>query len=215
MLYSTKDVRTANDKPAFIPPGIHENIKMTDVKYSETIKGNEFLAFYFEDKHGNTLSHTEWPVRATRPVTAMSEDERKKFEATIAMQMSRIKQIIETFLPRGSYDDIEANSFKDYSEKLIKLLGNKYKDVLLRVKVVYDRNNWTALARDANRQFIEPMSISKEDSKIQILDTDKMERSPLTRADNNEASPFRPKNDEVSDLVTETISEKSGEELPF
>jgi len=50
MLYKvSKDLQVGGSGNSYISPGIHENISLTNVEYRVSEKGNEFLAFYFEN----------------------------------------------------------------------------------------------------------------------------------------------------------------------
>jgi hypothetical protein len=203
-LYSvSKDVKTATSEATFIPPGIQENLTMTKVEYGTTEKNNEFLAFYFKNEFGDTLSHTEWPFRLTRPFESMSPEEKEKVLSIIESQKSRIKQIVETFIPRGTYI-VEADSFKEFAEKTIELLGDSYKDEKVRVKVVLDYRNYTSLPNNPRYTFIEKMDVPKDQSKIRLLQNDKLVRTLPDKEDKIE-NPL-----EVSQTKSETSTD-----LPF
>lgn len=196
-----KETSTASDNATFIDVGIHDGIVMTEVKYSKTVNGNEFLAFYFVNNHGDKLSHTEWPVKLSMPLDSMSEVEREKMLGIIESQKSRVKQIIEVY--KGDFE-IEAGNFKEFAEKTIEFLGEAYKDKPVRVKVVYDYKGYTTLPNRSRYTFIEPMSVPKEDSKIRILTGDVI---------------IRPKKDNEQEDVLGTSGDNTPtdkkEDLPF
>lgn len=205
-----KSTVTATDNSTFIDAGIHEDIVMVDVRYATTVNGNEFLAFYFENKQGDKLSHTEWPVKLSRPLEAMSQEEKDKYLGIIESQKSRIKQIVEVFYSEEELEkrpyEIEANSFKEFAEKTITFLGKVYEDKPVRVKVLYDYKGYTALPNRSRFTFIEPMSVSKEDSKIRILSGDVIER-PKKDKDQLEDNP-------VESSAPKGTSDKD-DEMPF
>lgn len=178
MLYNTNNVVTPKALlPSFIPAGIHENISLVNVKVEESPKGYTFIAFEFKDDQSNTFTYTEWPKTSDRPYTAMSDDERAKFENKIQNQVSKITQVLETFVPKGTYTPIEVNSFIDFITKVKELLKDKMDNTKVRIKVVYDNKNYTTFPTFADEVFIESMSVSKENSKIRQLGKDRMTKS--------------------------------------
>lgn len=209
-----KNTLTATDNSSYIEAGIHEDIVMVDVKYSQTVNGNEFLAFYFENKHGDKLSHTEWPVKLSKPLESMSKEEKEKILGIVESQKSRIKQIVEVFftdeeLEKKPYE-IDPRTFEEFAKMTIAFLGNAYKDKLVRVKVVYDYKGYTSLPNRSRFTFIEPMTISKEESKIRILTGDVLER-PKKDTDPLEENPIETPND----VDRTTNKADSSDDLPF
>jgi hypothetical protein len=176
-LYSvTSNLEVTGNATSYISPGIHENIKMVNVEYDTTDKGNEYVAFYFEDERGDKLSHTEWPVKPTKPLDAMSDEEKKTFLALIDNQKRRVGQIVTCFVPKESYT-FNADSFKQFAENIIKILGTSFKTKTVRVKIVYNNKNYTTLPNYWRYTFIEPMSVSTAESRIRLLNIDKIERT--------------------------------------
>lgn len=171
----TKDleINSSINSTTYIDAGIHENIQLVDVVYGTTDNNNEFLAFYFENEHGDKLSHTEWPAVPIKPFDAMNSEERVAFLEKIDNQKRRIGQIVTTFISREQYD-FEVNSFKEYAENIIRLLKSSLRTKPVRVKVIYNKKNFTSLPNYWKYVFIEPMTVAKEDSKIRILSIDKM-----------------------------------------
>jgi hypothetical protein len=178
----TENVRTFT----FMEPGIHENVELTEVKYGISEKGNEYLAFYFKNDNNEQLSHTEW-----KP--SDSEQER------IVNQMRRVKHIVTKFVPESEYV-FNANSFKEFAENTIRILGNKNKGKKIRIKVTYSNTGFTDLPNYV--PFIESMDIPKEKSQLKISSIDKVTKdiSTSTTATNSK-NPF----------VTETKTS----DLPF
>ena len=127
-----------------------------------------FLEIIFE-KDGATLTQTEWkPTKFGN----MTEEDLQKKEDT---QFSRMMQILLCF-----YKDEElifnATSFADWAAEIADYLNKADKSKLLRVKIVYNNKGYTTLPTYAKYTFIEPMSVSKEDSAIVELGIDKFTR---------------------------------------
>jgi len=213
----TKDLRGSFDATPYLDAGIHENCKLDRVEYGKSDKGNEFVAFYFKNPSGSQVSKTEWPVRLPEPLTKLSPEayaadtssEKNMYESMIANQMARIKHICvdSGFVSEDSFT-FEVNTFEEFAKAIISLLGESYKDKLVRIKVIYDRNNFTSLPSYTRYVWIEPMTVSIEESKMRILSIDKMER---VHADNeaNTPNPF------ANSSTNANTPGTSKEDLPF
>lgn len=179
----------------YIPVGIQENVALKSAKVTTSPNGNLFLEITFE-KDGATLTQTEWkPTKFGN----MSDEDLQKKEDT---QFSRMMQILLCF-----YKDEElifnATSFEGWAEEVANYLNRADKSKLLRVKVVYNNKNYTTLPTYAKYTFIEPMSVSKEESSIIELGIDKFTRSVIA----DQESDKDPLN------VVEETSDENG--LPF
>ena len=152
----------------YIPAGIQENVALKSARVTTSPQGNMFLEIVFE-KDGATLTQTEWkPTKFGN----MTEEDLQKKEDT---QFSRMMQILLCF-----YKDEElifnATSFADWAAEITDYLNKADKSKLLRVKIVYNNKGYTTLPTYAKYTFIEPMSVSKEDSAIVELGIDKFTR---------------------------------------
>ena len=155
----------------YIPVGIQENVALKSARVTTSPNGNIFLEITFE-KDGATLTQTEWkPTKFGN----MSDEDLQKKEDT---QFSRMMQILLCF-----YKDEElifnATSFEGWAAEVSNYLNKADKSKLLRMKVVYNNKNYTTLPTYAKYTFIEPMSISKEESSIIELGIDKFTRSVI------------------------------------
>lgn len=152
----------------YIPAGIQENVALKSARVTTSPQGNMFLEIVFE-KDGATLTQTEWkPTKFGN----MTEEDLQKKEDT---QFSRMMQILLCF-----YKDEElifnATSFADWAAEIANYLNKADKSKLLRIKIVYNNKGYTTLPTYAKYTFIEPMSVSKEDSAIIELGIDKFTR---------------------------------------
>lgn len=180
----------------YIPAGIHENVALKGARVATSPNGNLFLEITLE-KDGATLPKTEW--KPTK-FGDMTDDAVQKKEDN---QFSRMMQILLCF-----YKDEElvfnSSTFEGWAEEVANYLNKADKSKLVRVKVVYDNKGYTTLPSYAKYTFIEPMTVSKEDSAIVELGIDNFTR------------PVVPDNEEVVDSlkVTETDNGDSND-LPF
>lgn len=195
-----KNINSEGSKLNYLDVGIHENVELTNVEYKQSDEGNEFMVFTFE-KEGKNVSLTEW-----RP----KDDDPKKLADKTTNQIKRVKHIVTKFVPEEQYE-FNANSFKDFCEKTISILGDKYKGKKVRIKVVYNYNNYTTLPNYV--PFIEQMEVKKEESKIEVLSIDKMVKDKADNEPKTTANPF-----ESAPATDDSVKEGSGEEtddLPF
>lgn len=182
-------------KSNYIEAGIHENIELKEVRYGVSDKGNEFIAFKFEDENGAVLTQTEWK--------ASGKTEEQTLSKTIN-QIKRLKQIALVFMTENEYV-INADSFKGFAEATIKLLGNKFVGKKVRIKAVYSDTGYVTLPNYSKFTFIEPMTTPKEKSLIKILSMDKTTRPEPTAAP-QVTNPFE---------VTAPTATPAVDDLPF
>ena len=180
----------------YIPAGIQENVALRSARVTTSPQGNLFLEIVFE-KDGATLIQTEW--KPTRFGNMTVEDVQKKEDN----QFSRMMQILLCF-----YKDEElifnSTTFEDWAKEISDYLNKADKTKLLRVKIVYNNKGYTTLPTYAKYTFIEPMTISKEDSTIVELGIDKFTRPVV--ADKEEI---------VDPINTTTETEEDPNGLPF
>lgn len=211
-----ESTKTAQNKSTWIQPGIHEDLKLVDVKYETTKNGNEYLAFYVENEHGDKVGNTEWPVKFSIPFEQMDAEKKKVFVDILENQKSKIKQIVEVFFTEEQLKAkpyiFQVNSFKEFAEKTIEFLGEAFKDQTIRLKVVFDKKGYTTFGQNAGHVFIENMSIAKEDSKIRIQPSDKMERPAVKDTEHNEQPPLELVEEST---VNTTAPAASTDDLPF
>ena len=202
----TEEIQQSTTKGRFMDPGIHENSELTRAEYNKSEK-SEYIAFYFENERKEQMCHTEWKIRMNKPVSEMEEGLIKWYTDKINEQVCRINKIVTTFIPTEEFRNTEADDFESFCKKTLEVLGGKYKNQKVRIKVIYDRRNYTALPSYTNYEWIEPMSIPSEESQIEILGRDKIVKD-------------FPKRIEGADPVKNEIEEKASENgngsgLPF
>lgn len=180
----------------YIPAGIQENVALRSARVTTSPQGNLFLEIVFE-KDGATLIQTEWKPTQFGNMTV--EDVQKKEDN----QFSRMMQILLCF-----YKDEElvfnSTTFEGWAKEISDYLNKADKTKLLRVKIVYNNKGYTTLPTYAKYTFIEPMTISKEDSTIVELGIDKFTRPVV--ADKEEV---------VDPINTTTETEEDPNGLPF
>lgn len=192
-LYNIDETNELIDKGgSFVDAGIKDNLELDRIESKESKNGNKFLAFYFKDLSGAEVPKTEWQPKGDDPAV---------LKGKINKQMTRIHHmLVASGILTSEELNIKAASFEDFGEQLVKIVGDKGKGIKIRAKVVYDDNNFTTLPNYTKYIWIEPMTVSREESKIRVLSIDKMERVQAD-ANNASANPFETDNKKVEETI--------------
>lgn len=159
------NTNTTDTKSSFIDVGIHENVEVELVRFGISENNNKFIAITYVDENGNKITKTEWEPKGEDATKTASKAE---------SQSRRLEQFLYTFISKDI--KITATSFSDLATKFVAALGSSYKGTKIRLKVVYDKKNWTSTPDYGKYVWIEPMTVPKDKSKIRIMDIDKMAR---------------------------------------
>lgn len=172
MIYSTElanQIETSDNKSKYLEAGIHEDVKLIGAKVDKSVNGNTFLEIKFE-KDGRDLTHTEWE---SSKMPNMTEEE---YQARGSRQVKRILQILGCFYPKEVLI-FTGSSYVEFINWVASLLNKANKEILLRVKVVYNKKGYTTLPSYCKFTFIEPMVLPEgEESKIAELNIDQFTR---------------------------------------
>lgn len=156
MIYSTdlaNQVTLTNNSnnTKYLEAGIHDNVKFTSVKTAVSPTGRNFIEFRFE-KDGKELVHTEWEPRER------AEDTEEQNQNKATNQVTRINRILRCFYPKEVLN-FTGSSYKEFTNWVVAMLNAANKDILLKVKVVYNRDGYTTLPSYVKFAAIEPMNI--------------------------------------------------------
>lgn len=166
-MYSTSTAVTNNNESnsSYMPVGINENVFLKSVEAKKSPNGHDFLEIIFEDSEGKTASMTEWKNEKSMWVKTDEDLQRRD-----NLQFGRIMQVINCYFPKI---EGEFNTFKEMIDwvqvTLSPMVATKK---ALRLKVVYDKNNYTQVSK--NGIFVEPMD--KEETEIKKFSRDSFER---------------------------------------
>lgn len=216
MLYSiTEDVQKKSSGRKYMEPGIHENVELVSVEYKQTDRGSELIAFNFVNSEDEQFAHTEWKTMPHKNIDTMSEKESDLYIRLVTSQLRKINKIATKFISEEAFRIVKGATFEEFCKNVVSAIGDANKGVKLRIKVIYDKRNFTALPSYTNYEWIELMTVPKEDSKIKILAKDKMEKDiprNLEGANN--------KKNEIEESILEIDSatkadEKNEDNLPF
>lgn len=207
MVFSTelaKEVKVVNNNSNYLEAGIHDNVKFVSARKAESPNGNKFIEFTFE-KDGKKLVHTEW-----EPTAIPGMEDNSQTKAT--NQVARIMRILQCFYPKNLLV-FTGDSYDSFVSWVVSMLESANKDILLKVKVVYNNKGYTTLPSYTKFAFIEPMVIpvgfyeeGKNDSMIrEITGIDQFTKTIVADKEKDELNPF----------ATEEKKEDSNSELPF
>ena len=164
-----------------LPAGINENVFLRDILF-EPLKpesNDNVIQFLFSDANGASFKHLEWPLDYDKLVNLAKGWNKPQTEAEkwakeqFTEQGQRVQHILSSFIPKDKCV-FKADSFEEFAEGIIKLLGNQHTDKPVRLKIVYKKNSqYTSFPKKAYKAFIQPMSEPNRlriDPKYDIVD---------------------------------------------
>lgn len=201
MIYSTELANQIQEsKNKYLEAGIHDNVKFVSARVDKSINGNIFIEFKFE-KDEQTMTHTEW--ESTKKPMESEED----FQNRANRQVKRILQILSCFYPKEALV-FTGSSFNEFANWVVNLLNAANKDILLRVKIVYNNKGYTTLPNYCKFTFIEPMNLPEgQVSKITELNIDVFVRPITADKETTDVNPL--------DKVDKGVADTQNDDLPF
>lgn len=201
MIYSTELANQIQEsKNKYLEAGIHDNVKFVNARVDKSINGNIFIEFKFE-KDEQTITHTEW--ESTKKPMESEED----FQNRANRQVKRILQILSCFYPKEALV-FAGSSFSEFANWVVNLLNAANKDILLRVKIVYNNKGYTTLPNYCKFTFIEPMNLPEgQVSKITELNIDVFVRPITADKETTDVNPL--------DKVDKGVADTQNDDLPF
>lgn len=198
-MYSTNTAVTNNNESngSYMPAGINENVFLKSVEAKKSPNGHDFLEVIFEDSDGKIATMTEWKNEKNMWVKT-DEDLQRRDD----LQFGRIMQIINCYFPKI---EGEFNTFKEMIDwvqaTLSPMVATKK---ALRLKVVYDKNNYTQVSK--NGIFVEPMD--KAETEIKKFSRDSFERQVVADVEKS--------TDPLASATNADSTQASGsDDLPF
>lgn len=201
MIYSTELANQIQEsKNKYLEAGIHDNVKFVSARVDKSINDNIFIEFKFE-KDEQTMTHTEW--ESTKKPMESEED----FQNRANRQVKRILQILSCFYPKEALV-FAGSSFGEFANWVVNLLNTANKDILLRVKIVYNNKGYTTLPNYCKFTFIEPMNLPEgQVSKITELNIDVFVRPITADKETTDVNPL--------DKVDKGVADTQNDDLPF
>lgn len=198
-MYSTSTAVTNNNESngSYMPVGINENVFLKSVEAKKSPNGHDFLEIIFEDNEDKTATMTEW--KNEKSVWVKTDEDLQRRDN---LQFGRIMQVINCYFPKI---EGEFNTFKEMIDwvqaTLSPMVATKK---ALRLKVVYDKNNYTQVSK--NGIFVEPMD--KEETEIKKFSRDSFERQVVADVEKS--------TDPLASATNADSTQASGsDDLPF
>lgn len=198
-MYSTSTAVTNNNESngSYMPVGINENVFLKSIEAKKSPNGHDFLEIIFEDSEGKIATMTEWKNEKSMWVKTDEDLQRRD-----NLQFGRIMQIVNCYFPKI---EGEFNTFKEMIDwvqaTLSPMVATKK---ALRLKVVYDKNNYTQVSK--NGIFVE--SMDKSETEIKKFSRDSFERQVVADVEKS--------TDPLASATNADSTQTSGsDDLPF
>ena len=145
-----------------MPAGINQNVRLLGV-FFEALRqdgtGGNVLKFNFEDASGRRFRHTEFEVEVDRvkaQAKQWGKDPDKSVRNALMGLSGRIKHILSSFMPKDKVV-ITGNTWDEFGGNVVTLLGDSYKGVDVRVKLILNNKDYCMFPKQAFRPFIQRM----------------------------------------------------------
>ena len=208
MIYSTElasKVTVTGNNSKYLEAGIHDDVKFISARTATSPTGSNFMEFRFE-KDGKELLHTEWEP------SKREGDTEEQNQSKVTNQVTRIMRIMNCFYPKAVLS-FNGNSYKEFADWVVTMLNAANKDILLKVKVVYNDKGYTTLPKYTKFAFIEPMVLPED---FYDKETNPENKSLITELSIDQFTKpiVADKEEKVDDLST-LDSESNDNDLPF
>ncbi len=161
-MYNIDSTTEAPKASGPIPAGINENVQLKAV-YFEALRqdgtGGNVLKFNFEDAAGRKFRHTEFEVEVDRVranAQQWGKDPDKSVRNALTGLAGRIKHILACFIPKDKVV-ITGNTWDEFGGNVVTILGDAFKGVDVRVKLILNNKDYTMFPKQAFRPFVQRM----------------------------------------------------------
>jgi hypothetical protein len=181
ILFSTQNAAQAAPKQdsLFLDGGIHENVKLTNVRIDKTQDGSDFIEFTFTNPEGRQLKQTEYSPRR------FPNQSDEKFQESINTSLNLMTDIFECFYEKGTQAK-QTESFLEYITWVKQILDATGLATPLRIKATYKLNGFVTLAKNSKYTFIERMDANPV--KVVKMRGDQFERPVVADKEQNEGT---------------------------
>jgi len=115
----------------YFDAGIHSDVTLEKVTYENVKKdgtGKMVLAFHFKGNKGETFRHVEWPI----------ESSDANADTKLTNMGKRIKHILTKFVPEENVVIANVETFEQYANAIISILGASNVGKKIAIKLLYD-----------------------------------------------------------------------------
>lgn len=145
-----------------MPAGINQNVRLLGV-FFEALRqdgtGGNVLKFNFEDESGRKFRHTEFEVDVERErsnAKQWGKDPEKQVRNALMGLSGRIKHILSCYIPKDKVV-ITGNTWDEFGGNIVTLLGDAFKGIDCRVKLILNGKDYCMFPKQAFRPFIQRM----------------------------------------------------------
>ena len=211
MGYSKKAAQEVNEfKSKYMPAGINENVRIDKVEMKVSPNGNKMFDITFINDAEQTAVHTEW-----EPKMAPWMTDKKQLDTNQAKQYLKIYQLLRCYYTDEQIN-FEGEDFASFAKWVVSMFEMADKSKKLRLKLVYNKDGYTTLPTKIGTfnspvYYVEPMTTTKEDSKIVIEPTDVLTRPVIADKETTVTNPFTEPTTATATLGTT----EDNDQLPF
>jgi len=152
-------------------PGIHSGVELESVEFKSPKKdgsGDPSLMFNFKGANGETFRHIEWAVGEQATDVEKSQQSLAK----------RVKHIITKFIPEEQAV-LAGNSYAEFAQGVINLIGDNNKGKKVAIKLVYNDKG--------NLIFTKYVGFIALDAKdLRIGDKERITKTPIAPSNDDE-----------------------------
>lgn len=179
MIFKTSDLTTSKNDVKFLEAGIHENVKLVSARTEKTLNGSNFIEVTFV-KDGASLKYTEYEPTNNGSYTQEQIDNRQRNVGIRLMEILKCFYTAEQLAFEG-----DLNAIFIWATAL---LNNADKSKEVRLKVTYNDRGFATLPTYTKFTYIEPMTVTSNNSRIVKLGIDRFERPSVDTEESNQAA---------------------------
>ena len=204
-MYNLSNTENSTTKDGnYIHPGINDDIVLDSAKYGITSNGNKYIAIKLT-KGTSVIESSQYEPKLFPNDTKTIEEKEEK-------QAAWFFQILSCFYPADVLKSFKCNTFEEFAKYVVLMLNSADKTKKMRAKFVY--NGGYLKLPPYTYTFIESMSIPIGDSKIKILDHDKITKPEVDKEDDSYSGSSETKFSETENKG-EQKDETASDDMPF
>jgi hypothetical protein len=148
---------------ALFTPGIQQNVVLEEVRFEPADKEgkkDKVLRFVFKGANGEKHIETIFQINKENTLAAAAKFGRNGAEflqEEFTALAGKVLHIMSTYVPKEQ-TYFQANSWEEFCTGVITRLGESYKNVPVRIKLVLNNKDCLQLPRKAKVPFIQKMS---------------------------------------------------------
>ena len=134
--FNQETASESSNELRFESAGIHSDVTLENIEYGTSKKdgqGDNVIIFNFRGKNGESFRHMEFDVK--------DGDEGK-----MANMAKRVRHILTKFIPEEQAV-LSGNTFEEFANGVVKLLGNNNVGKSVAIKLVYNNKDYLSFTK--------------------------------------------------------------------